>query len=209
MHASELENTRLGPQAGRAIRTRPKLAELVDDVIALGARERVFVRDVISAISGAGLSPVLLIPALVVVTPLSGVPLLTSLTGIIIFLVSAHMLLQCERLWLPAWVLNRWIKGDLIVKGFSYLRRPAAWVDHRTDKRLAALAYRPLVLVPQLLCLFCGAVMPLLEFIPFSSSLVGLSVALMALGMLARDGLLIILGAMPIAGVVSMIAHAF
>jgi len=36
--------------------------------------------------------------------------------------------------------------------------------------------------------------MPFLEFVPFSSSLIGSAVALLAFGMLARDGLFVIFG---------------
>ena len=36
--------------------------------------------------------------------------------------------------------------------------------------------------------------MPFLEFVPFSSSLVGGAVALLAFGMFARDGLFVMLG---------------
>jgi len=36
--------------------------------------------------------------------------------------------------------------------------------------------------------------MPFSEFVPFSSSLIGGAVALLAFGMLARDGLFVILG---------------
>ena len=39
--------------------------------------------------------------------------------------------------------------------------------------------------------------MPLLEFVPFSSSIMGVGVALLALGILTRDGIVILLGLVP------------
>jgi hypothetical protein len=54
--------------------------------------------------------------------------------------------------------------------------------------------HRPLIFIPQTFCVLSGLMMPFLEFVPFSSSLVGAAVALLAFGMLARDGLFVMLG---------------
>jgi hypothetical protein len=50
--------------------------------------------------------------------------------------------------------------------------------------------------------------MPLLEFVPFSSSVMGVGVALLALGILTRDGLVILFGLIPYAVVGWLIAVA-
>jgi hypothetical protein len=51
-------------------------------------------------------------------------------------------------------------------------------------------------------------IMPLLEFVPFTSSIIGVGVALLALGILTRDGLLTIIGMLPYAIVGWLIVRA-
>ena len=59
--------------------------------------------------------------------------------------------------------------------------------------------------VVQAICLCCGLVMPLLEFIPFTSSMMGVVVSLLAFGLLARDGVFVLLGFLAIGGVVTLV----
>lgn len=44
-----------------------------------------------------------------------------------------------------------------------------------------------------MICLICGALIPLLEVVPFTSSLLGAAVGLLAVAMLTRDGLIALL----------------
>lgn len=167
---------------------------IVDRIIAATDREQVGIDDLVQAIGHASFTPVLLIPAFAVATPLSGIPMFSALMGILIFLVSLQMLLRRDRLWLPKWILNRKTNSARVRLVFERLRPALAWLDAHTYSRLTAFVHRPLVFIPQMLCVLSGLVMPFLEFVPFSSSLVGGAVALLAFGMLALDGLFVMLG---------------
>lgn len=194
--------------SARPLPVAPKLIEIVERVTQVAASERVQVRDVLRAIGDAGFAPVLLIPAVAVATPLSGIPLFSSLMGIIIALVSAQMLARRDHLWLPRWILDREVKGRIVVRAFGYVRPVARWLDARTNRRLVLLVRPPFVFVPQLICLLSGIFMPILEFVPFSSSIVGMSVAILALGMVSRDGLVLLLGLVPYSVVFGLISRA-
>jgi hypothetical protein len=52
----------------------------------------------------------------------------------------------------------------------------------------------PLSVLPKLVCVLCGAAMPFLELVPFSSSILASAVVLIGLSILARDGLFALLG---------------
>ncbi|MEO0751320.1 MAG: exopolysaccharide biosynthesis protein, partial [Pseudomonadota bacterium] len=62
------------------------------------------------------------------------------------------------------------------------------------NARLASLVAPPASRALYAICAFAGACLPLLEFIPFSSSLFGLGIALISTGLLARDGLIAVFG---------------
>jgi hypothetical protein len=195
-----LEGDKTSDQAHPSPDPHPSLqsiTEIIDQVVDIAQTDRVTLRKVLHAVGDASFAPILLLPALAVATPLSGIPLFSSLMGIVIFLIAAQMLLRREHLWLPDWVLRRDVKGKVVRDAFRKLYPVARWLDAHTHSRLRVLVHRPFIFVPQLLCLVSGALMPLLEFVPFSSSIMGVGVALLALGMLTRDGVVTIIGVVP------------
>lgn len=154
----------------------------------------VSVRDVVEALGRASFSPLLLVPALVVVTPASGIPLLSSICGISIALIAAQMALGRDHVWLPKWIMRRAAPKERMEAAFDWLEPLARFLDRITRVRLCGLVEKPFVKLPQILALLSGAVMPLLEVLPFTSSMLGATVTLLAVGMVTRDGLLVVLG---------------
>jgi len=183
------------------------LPEIIDRVLRAADVEVTDIRAILHSFGRASFTPVLLLPAIAVATPLSGIPLFSSLMGIFIAIVSAQMLARRRHLWLPEFILARQISGQKLTSAFTRIRRTAVWIDSHTAKRLRLFSRRPLIFVPQLICLLSGLMMPFLEFVPFSSSVAGIGVAILALGMLARDGVVILLGLLPYAGVAWLIAR--
>ncbi len=176
-----------------------KLSDIITRVLQVAEQQTVTVGEVIQAVGRASFAPILLLPALAVATPLSGIPLFSSLMGMVICLVSIQMLLRRDRVWLPRWILRRQVKGQRVAQAFAYIRPVARWLDDKTGKRFRIVVRRPLIFLPQLLCFLSGLCMPVLEFIPFSSSIMGAGVACLALGMLTKDGLVILIGLIPYA----------
>ncbi|GAB5446933.1 exopolysaccharide biosynthesis protein [Gymnodinialimonas sp.] len=180
------------PQASPA-----SLPEIIDRVLEAAEAETTDIRTILQSFGRASFTPVLLLPAIAVATPLSGIPFFSSLMGILIVLVSAQMLARRRFLWLPNWILARKVAGNVLESAFTRLKPVAAWLDRRTAERFRLLFHRPLIFIPQLICLISGLIMPFLEFVPFSSSVVGVGVAVLTLGMLARDGVVILIGLLP------------
>ncbi len=166
----------------------------MDRVIEATHKEQVDINDLVQSIGHASFSPLLLFPAIAVATPLSGIPLFSTLMGVLIFLVAVQMLLRRDQLWLPQWLLRRKTNSSRVRSVFQRLRPALVWLDTHTYARLTSFVHRPFIFISQILCVLSGLMMPLLEFVPFSSSLVGGAVALLAFGMLARDGLFVMLG---------------
>ena len=183
------------------------ITDLVARVRGAAQGETVSIRDVVEALGEDSLPPNLMIPALAVVSPLSGIPLFSSICGIMIALISAQMLIGRDHVWLPGFLMRRTVSGERMRKALDWMRRPAAFLDRITRERLTVLVRRPMRWIVQAICLCCGMVMPLLEFIPFTSSLMGVVVSLLAFGLLARDGLFVVLGFLAIGGIGALILH--
>ena len=71
------------------------------------------------------------------------------------------------------------------------------WLDRNTRNRLTPLFRRPLIYLPQMLCLLTGLMMPFLEVIPFSASIAASGVFLLSMSLLTRDGLFFLLALAP------------
>ncbi|CAM3423731.1 exopolysaccharide biosynthesis protein [Paracoccus nototheniae] len=169
--------------------------------------DTISVAQITGALGRDSLPPNLMIPALAVVSPLSGVPLFSSVCGMLIALISAQMLLGRDHVWLPGFLMRRKLSSSRVLGALDWMRRPAGFLDRITAERLTVLVRRPMRWITQGLCLCCGLVMPFLELIPFTSSLMGVVVSLLAFGMLARDGLFTALGLMAIGGVAGLVLY--
>lgn len=150
--------------------------------------DQVSIAAIVESLGTASLSAVMLVPALVVVTPLSGIPGLSSVCGILIALVAAQRVIGKRHLWLPEWLLSRRIEREKLVSTISWLEKPAYWIDRLTQRRLSALVHKPFSTLMALICMLCGLAMPVLELVPFSSSILGSAVSLVAIALVAKDG---------------------
>lgn len=181
------------------------ITDLLGRVRQIADGDRVSVAAITTALGRDSLPPNLMIPALAVVSPLSGVPLFSSICGLLIALISAQMLMGRDRVWLPGFLMRRQVSGARLRNALDWMRRPAAFLDRVTEVRLTPLVRRPMRWVTELICLCCGLAMPFLELVPFTSSLMGVVVSLLAFGMLARDGAFALLGIMAIGGLVTLV----
>ena len=178
---------------GEEIDPHRPMRSTIERMIALGDQEQVQVAQILKAFGSATLTTALMIPALLVVSPLSGVPVFSSICGLSIALISGQMVFGRTHLWLPGWITRRRLNGARLVKALARMRSSADWLDKRTAPRLGHLTRAPLDLIPKTTCLVGGLTMPFLELIPFSSSLIGTAVALTSIGFLARDGLYVLI----------------
>lgn len=169
------------------------VSAVVESVAETATGEDVAFEELVESLGQASFVPVLMAPALAVVTPLSGIPLVSSFCGILIALVAAQMLFNRHHLWLPGWLMRRKIPGDRLRDALKPMRKGAAFLDRWSKERLRIFVHRPFRWITELACLICGAVMPALEFVPFSSSILGAAVVLFSLSLLVKDGLFALL----------------
>ena len=79
------------------------------------------------------------------------------------------------------------------------MRRPCAWLDAHSRPRLRVLTsgvLRPLTLV---VCMLTAATFPFLEILPFVSSFCAGAIAMIAFGVITRDGLWVLAGYVQVA----------
>ena len=171
------------------------LEAIAQRLAALGEHDEVSVAQVLERFGPASFVPILVVPAFIVVTPLSGIPLLSTVMGLAIGLISLQMAARRRHLWLPEVLKRRHISGRRLTRAIARVRPLVRWIDRASRDRLGVLVSEPLVTVARLACAACGFAMPFLELVPFSSSILATAVLFFSVGFLARDGLFVLVGA--------------
>ncbi|PZX12904.1 hypothetical protein LX81_03455 [Palleronia aestuarii] len=172
--------------------TRHHVRSVIEKLEGLTHRDEISVSDVVTAFGATAFLPVMMVPALLVVSPLSGIPLFSSICGITIALIAGQFVLRRPGLWLPGMILRRSVGGERLGHGLARLRWVADRIDRYSRDRLELLVGSPRVL--GLVIAICGLTMPMLEIVPFSSSLLGFAVVCLVTALLAHDGLIALLG---------------
>lgn len=203
-----MKQDKMGQKENSAAQTAP-IGETVDQMREAVTSSDSSVRRLLQELGDSSFGHVLLWPALIVVTPLSGIPGLSSLVGITIALISAQMLFGRDCLWLPDWILRRRLPRERFRDALDWLRRPVAVIDRTTRPRMKWMLSPPIYQLIQACCLLCGLAMPLLELVPMTSSILGAAVAMFAISLITDDGLLATIGLVFIGIAISLITGLF
>lgn len=152
--------------------------------------------------------PLLLLPALLVISPLSIIPGIPTIVGINTILVAGQVALGREQVWLPDWLRKRCLLAKHGKKLAGFLKPVTKVADGIVRRRFRFLTSAPMRRVGAAICVLVGAIMPVLEFVPFTSTWAAAIIAVYALAITARDGFLalawvgLVLGAIGIGYVV-------
>ena len=132
--------------------------------------------------------PILLLPALLVVSPLSIIPGVPSLVGLHTVVVAGQIVIGRDSIWLPNWLNRRTLPARHAEKLMGFLLPVSRFADGLSRRRLLPLTGSLARRLGAAVCVAMGAVMPLLEFIPLSSTVAASVIAVFALSLTARDG---------------------
>lgn len=151
---------------------------------------RVTLGSIVESVGGRSFGPLLLLIGVIMTSPLSGMPGVPTTMGILVVLIAGQLLFGKEHFWLPRWVLKRSFQQQKIRKAIDWLRRPARFVDRWLRPRLPAFVKGWRIHLISFFCVAIGAVMPIMEVVPFSAHAAGLALTAFGLALIARDGLL-------------------
>lgn len=188
-----MTDTATAPQPSPGANLR-SLTDILDALQNAERGENISVRSILEEIGVRSFAPVILVPALILVSPLSGIFGLPTLGAIFIFLITIQKLAGRSHVWMPEFLKKREVPAKRLDKAIEWLRKPCAWIDNRTHKRLTALVSRPANIVTLLTIIAITIIIPFLEVLPMVTSIFAVAISLFAVGLLARDGLFTLLG---------------
>lgn len=187
---------------------RDNLMRLLDQLEHETGDGQVSVRDVLELLGPRAFTPMLLVPCLALVSPVSAVPGVPSFLSLLVGLVAVQMVFGQTRIWLPVFLLDRAIDATRLRRAVGAMRRPVAVVDPWINERLTWLADKPANLPALLIFCTVSFLMPLIEFVPFLTSTLASAMTLFAIGLFARDGLFMLAGYTLVSVGVVLVAQA-
>ena len=171
------------------------IREVLDAVDGAGdGEERVAVSEIVDEIGDSAFAPLMLVPALIMVSPATAMFGVATICGLGVALIALQMVIGRERLWLPGFVRNRSVSRRHLDTAVRWLSRPARLVDSLTRKRLGRLTTAPFDRLWALICMTAALMVPVFELVPMSATIIGAAITLFGLAMVAKDGLLVLFG---------------
>ncbi len=156
--------------------------------------ETVSVGDMIEAAGQRAYGPLILLLALILVTPIGSIPGASILTGIVLALLGGQMLLSRSSLWLPGWLGRVTVKSDRVDKSISKVRPALKKIDRIPRPRWERLVDRPWTTVTAAGVTAMAVLLFPLAFIPWGVLPPAFALLFVGLGLTGKDGLLTALG---------------
>jgi hypothetical protein len=155
--------------------------------------DRISIGQAFGVVGQRSFGPVLLVPGLIALSPLSGIPGMPTLVGLMVLLVTSQLLMGRSDIWLPQFILRRSASRKRFDKAMGVMRKVARFVDKLIKPRLCFLTKGVAQYAIASVCLLLSLASPLLELLPFVITGVGAAVSAFGLALLAEDGLLALL----------------
>lgn len=173
---------------------RITLTQLLEQLDESDSGETIRLQDIVDNFETRGFGPLLVLPALIVLLPTGAIPGIPTLCGVFIAMVAAQMVMGKSSPWLPRRLAQRGFSHDKFSRAVTRLKPWTQRIDKLLKPRLQRLVSPLAGRLIAALAVALALSMPPLELVPFAAALPALAIALMGLGMTAKDGLLLLIG---------------
>lgn len=171
------------------------LTEVVDELEAASeGGETVSVGHLIDALGERGYGPALAILPLIELTPIGGIPGFPTLLALTVGLITVRLLMGYRHFWAPDWLRRRELNSERVFKSVHWLKPISERIDGQLRERLSRFAGPTARKAACIVILGILLLVPPLEVIPFATSAPMIAISVFGLGLLYRDGLLMLLG---------------
>lgn len=167
------------------------LNSMLDNIADAGEHpEQVAVADVMATVGQRSFGPLLLLPGLIVLSPIAGIPGVGSAAGVAVLLIAGQLLIGSDSFWLPKFIRKRTVERERLEKSVEKLRPVARVVDKVLRPRLRFLTRRPFIYVVAATCVALALMLPVLDMVPFTSLVPASAITAFGLAIIAHDGAL-------------------
>jgi hypothetical protein len=169
---------------------------------------KVSVGEVVDTVGRRSFGPLLLLGGLLGMSPLGLIPTAPTVLAIVTLLIALQLIFGRETIWIPRFLARLSIPSERMAKAVMAAKAPARVVDRVVKPRLAVLTSDPAERLAAMGCALAALAIPPLEFVPFAVIMPAAAVAAFGLGLIARDGLLMLLAFIATAGAAGLVGYA-
>ncbi|QDT67074.1 exopolysaccharide biosynthesis protein [Calycomorphotria hydatis] len=170
------------------------LEQVVDDTQQETNGEKVTVGDLMDAIENRGYGPLLLIPAFISISPIGAIPGVSIVTGLLIFLIAGQMIFRSGHPWIPERLENFEFSKERYDRGIEKSRPWIKWIDGFISERWELMTTGPMHYVLAVVMMALSITYIPLALVPMGVFIPGLANTFFAIGITARDGMVITFG---------------
>jgi len=168
---------------------------ILDRLTDIGDRnDRATIGDIVESFGSRSYGPVLLVPALIGISPVGGIPGVPSFLALTLLLIAVQMVFGKDHLWLPGILKDRSVDGEKLANAAEDMEGVGTFMDKifygRLEMFTGPTAGR---IAAGVIALMCLAVPPL-ELLPFAVVLPMGVIAAFGIALTVRDGLLMLIG---------------
>lgn len=184
------------------------LTGILEKIVECTDGSQVSFGEIVKVFGRRSFGPMLLIPAVLAVAPTGAIPGMSLLTGAIIAVLAAQLIVRRKAPFLPTRLLGVTFSRDKVVRTVEQAIPYTRKLDSLLRPRLYFATEPPFLQIIAVVCLVMAATMFPLALLPFAVALPGTAVALMALGLTARDGAIVLFGLTLAGGAVALTCYA-
>lgn len=178
-----------------------RLETLFDELLETTDGNPLTIGRIVDALEKRSYGPLLLLPALISVVPgIGALPGVTWTTSALVLIVSLHFLFSSRHLWLPDRLRRVKVSSSAFRQGLQWARPWLRRIDRVVCPRFHILFQWPWTIAIALLCVLMSLGMFAASIIPGGVVVPALGVIVIAVGLTARDGLVLTLGTAACAG---------
>jgi hypothetical protein len=155
---------------------------------------KVTVGEMLETVGERSFGPLLTVAGVLGMSPLSAIPGVPTTLAVIVLLIAGQLLIGRDTIWLPRFLLRRSVSADKLERAVRLLRRPLHAIDRLVKPRLAVLTTPLADRFVAAICVLLALATPPLELLPFVAFIPSTAIAFFGVGLVARDGLVILIG---------------
>jgi hypothetical protein len=157
-------------------------------------KRKVCVGDAIEAFGYRSYGPLLLVPALLELTPFGAIPAVPTAIALVIAIFATQIAIGRKTMWLPAKLRGLTFSSERLDKATEKISPWAKKIDKWFHRRYPELTDQLGMRIAAVCCLLLCLTVPPLELLPLASSAPMAAIATFGLAITVRDGLLMIAG---------------
>ena len=166
---------------------------------------KVSVDEIVETFGARSFGPLLLLCGLLGMTPVSAIPTAPTVLAVIVILIAGQMVFGRRAIWIPRFIGKLSVKAERLAKAVKISRKPAHVVDRVVCPRLLALTTPLADRLVALSCVLVAITVPPLELVPFAAFVPALAIFTFGVGLVARDGLVVLIALLLSAGALGLI----